>query len=110
MNRPVVTLKQNLMQSKVVRVEVRAGGGLHGPEKPGLSVGGMEKQPGNVKTTTTNITKTAMNEKQQPTSQNPPGGSPKQSTIAGSFGDLQTSKEACSNFCKRLEVPEIARK
>ena len=31
------------------------------------------------------MTKTAMNEEQQPTSQKPPGGSPKQSTIAGSF-------------------------
>ena len=33
-----------------------------------------------------NITKTVMNEEQQqPTSQKPPGGSPKESTIAGSF-------------------------
>ena len=34
-------------QSKVVRVKLRAGGGLHGPEKPGRSAGDMEKQPGN---------------------------------------------------------------
>ena len=34
-------------QSKVVRVELRAGGGLHGPEKPGWSAGDMAKQPGN---------------------------------------------------------------
>ena len=34
-------------QSKVVRVEVRAGGGLDGPEKPGWSAGDMEKQPRN---------------------------------------------------------------
>ena len=39
-------------QSKVARVELRAGGGLHGPEKLGWSAGGMEKWPGNVKTTT----------------------------------------------------------
>ena len=34
-------------QSKVVGVELRAGGGLHGPEKPGWSAGDIEKQPGN---------------------------------------------------------------
>ena len=34
-------------QSKVVGVELRAGGGLHRPEKPGWSAGDMEKQPGN---------------------------------------------------------------
>ena len=34
-------------QSKVVGVELRAGGDLHGPEKPGWSGGDMEKQPGN---------------------------------------------------------------
>ena len=38
-------------------LELRAGGGLHGPEKPGWSAGGMAKQLGNVKI--------AMNEKQQ---------------------------------------------
>ena len=37
-------------QSKVAKAELRAGGGLHGPKKPGWSAGGMEKQPGNVKT------------------------------------------------------------
>ena len=30
-------------QPKVARVELRAGGGLHGPEKPGWSAGGKEK-------------------------------------------------------------------
>ena len=32
-----------LKKSKVARAELRAGGGLHGPEKPGWSAGGMEK-------------------------------------------------------------------
>ena len=32
---------------KVVGVELRAGGGHHGPEKPGWSAGDIEKQPGN---------------------------------------------------------------
>ena len=30
-------------QPKVPRVELRAGGSLHGPEKPEWSAGGMEK-------------------------------------------------------------------
>ena len=30
-------------QSKVTRVEFRAGGALHGPEKPGWSAGDMAK-------------------------------------------------------------------
>ena len=30
-------------QSKVAKVELGAGGGLHGPKKPGWSAGGMEK-------------------------------------------------------------------
>ena len=30
-------------QAKVARVELRAGGGLHRPEKPGWSAGGKEK-------------------------------------------------------------------
>ena len=30
-------------QLKKARVELRAGGSLHGPEKPGWSVGGREK-------------------------------------------------------------------
>ena len=34
-------------QSKVVGVQLRAGGGLHGPEKPRWSTGDMVKQPGN---------------------------------------------------------------
>ena len=37
-------------QPKVARVELRAGGGLHGPEKLGWSAGGKEKYPGKVKT------------------------------------------------------------
>ena len=41
-------------QSKVARVEIRAGGGLHGPEKPGWSAGDMEQYPGNVKPITMN--------------------------------------------------------
>ena len=34
-------------QSEVVGVELRAGGGLYGPEKPEWSAGDMAKQPGN---------------------------------------------------------------
>ena len=34
-------------QSKEVGVELRAGGGLHGAEKPGWSAGDMIKQPRN---------------------------------------------------------------
>ena len=33
----------NVKQLKVARVELRAGGGLHGPEKPAWSAGGKEK-------------------------------------------------------------------
>ena len=40
-------------QSKVVGVELRAGEGLHEPEKPGRSTSGMEKQPGNERKATT---------------------------------------------------------
>ena len=38
---------QKQRQSKVVGVELRVGRGFRGPEKPGWSVGDMEKQPGN---------------------------------------------------------------
>ena len=38
---------KKLRQSKVVGVELRAGGGLHGPEKPGWSAADMANQPGN---------------------------------------------------------------
>ena len=34
-------------KSKVARVELRAGGRLHGSEKPWWSAGGMVKEPGN---------------------------------------------------------------
>ena len=34
-------------QSKVIKVELRAGGDLHRPEKPGWSAGDMVKQPKN---------------------------------------------------------------
>ena len=34
-------------QLKVARVELRDGGDLHGPEKPGWSAGAIEKKPGN---------------------------------------------------------------
>ena len=34
-------------QSKVVGVELRADGGLHGPEKPEYSAGDIAKQPKN---------------------------------------------------------------
>ena len=34
-------------QAKVVAVQLRAGGGLHGSEKPGWSAGDMVKQPEN---------------------------------------------------------------
>ena len=44
-------------QPKVARVELRASGGVHRPEKLGWSAGGMEKQPR--KTTSTNITKSS---------------------------------------------------
>ena len=65
-------------QSKVVRVELRAGGVLHGPEKLGWSARDMVKYPGNkMKTTiknemTTNVTKTSWRYSQA-------------STIAGRF-------------------------
>ena len=36
---------QKVKQPKVARVELRAGGGLHGPETPGWSAGGKEQQP-----------------------------------------------------------------
>ena len=75
-------------QSKVVGVELRAGGGLHGPEKPGWSAGDMVKQPENqMKIQQQNeehrkIKIHMKNEQQQKTLS---GGSPKQSNIAGSF-------------------------
>ena len=34
---------QNVKQPKVARVELRAGGGHHGPEQPRWSAGGEEK-------------------------------------------------------------------
>ena len=79
-------------QSKVVGVELRAGGGLQGPEKPGWSASDMEKQPENEMKNNNNKMKNK-NECQQNEEQkwmnnnnkNLPGGSPKQSTIAGSF-------------------------
>ena len=70
-------------QSKVARVELRASGGLHVPEKPGWSADGMEKYPENIKTSSEE-----KQQQQQPTSQRPPEGSPKQSTIAGSFAEF----------------------
>ena len=57
-------------QSKVAKAELRAGGGLHGPEKTAWSTGSMAKLPGNkLRTTaqwrcktewTTNITKISL--------------------------------------------------
>ena len=38
---------QKQRQSKVVRVDLRASEGLHGPEKPGWSASDMAKYPGN---------------------------------------------------------------
>ena len=35
------------VDEKAVGVELRGGGGLHGPEKPGWSAGDMVKKPGN---------------------------------------------------------------
>ena len=67
-------------QSKVVGVELRAGGGLHGPEKPGRSVGDMEKQPGNEMK---NNNKIKIQKGMHNNNKNLSGGSPKQSTIAG---------------------------
>ena len=78
----VKTWRKNLAkvkQAKVARVELRAGGGLHRPEKSGWSAGDKEKYPRNVKTSSDE------KQQQQPTPQKPPGGSPKQSAIAGSF-------------------------
>ena len=49
-------------------IEFRAGGSVHGPEKPGWSAGGMEKYPGNVKTSS--------KDKITSTSQKLQGGSP----------------------------------
>ena len=79
-------------QSKVVGVELRAGGGLDRPEKLGWSAGDMVKQPGNkmknnkmkIKNEmTTNITKTSWRFSQA-------------STIAGSF--YSESEPDFSNF------------
>ena len=53
------------------------------PEKPGWSADGMEKYPENIKTSSEE-----KQQQQQPTSQRPPEGSPKQSTIAGSFAEF----------------------
>ena len=36
-------VKNEVKQPKVARVELRAGGGLYRPEKPGWSASGMEK-------------------------------------------------------------------
>ena len=79
-------------QSKVVGVELRAGGGLHGPEKPGRSASDMEKQPENEMKNNNNKMKNKnecqQNEEQKWMNDNNkknPAGSPKQSTIAGSF-------------------------
>ena len=43
----VIAVDEKMRQSKVVGVELRAGGGLHGPDRPGWSPGDMVKQPGN---------------------------------------------------------------
>ena len=78
-------------QSKVVVVEPRAGGGLHGPEKPGRSAGDIVKQPENqIKIQQQNekhrqIKIHTKNEQQQHKNKNFTGGSPKQSNFAGSF-------------------------
>ena len=53
-------------------VELWAGGGLHGPGKTGWSDDGKEKYPRNVKTSS------EVKQQQQPASEKPPGGSPKQ--------------------------------
>ena len=67
----------------------------------------MEKEPRNLKTST-NITKTAMNEKQQPTSQKPPGGSAKKSTIAGSR--LPIARDIEKSWFQGMWMPLILRK
>ena len=78
-------------QSKVVGVELRASEGLHEPEKLGWSADDITKQHGNEmknnnkmknknEWTTTTKWRIKMNN-----NKNLPGGSPKQSTIAGSF-------------------------
>ena len=68
-------------QSKVVGVELRAGGGLHEPEKPGWSAGDMVKYPGNqMKIQQQNETSTNEDTQHQKwaTTQKPPRGSPEQ--------------------------------
>ena len=76
-------------QTKVARVELRAGGGLHGSEKPGWSAGGKEKYPGNVKTS-------SVEKQQQPTtSQKPPGGSPTQVPSLGVLSSLYPFPSIC---------------
>ena len=53
-------------QPEVARIEFRAGGGLHGPEKPRCSASGIGKQPENKKP--------PWRKQQQPRSHKPPGG------------------------------------
>ena len=77
-------------QSKVVRVKLRAGGGLHGSEKPRWSAGDMVKESGNqMKIQKQNKEdlqiKIHIKNEQQHKNKNLTGGSPKQSNIAESF-------------------------
>ena len=68
-------------QSKVVGVELRAGGGLHGPEKPGWSAGDMVKYPGNqmkIQQQNETLTNEVTQHQKRTTAQKPPGGSSEQ--------------------------------
>ena len=73
-------------QSKVVRVELRARGGLHGPEKPEWSAGDMVKQPKNEEQQQNEEhQQMKIHIKNEQEHKNLTGGSPKQSNTAGSF-------------------------
>ena len=87
-------------QPKVARVELRAGGGLYGPEKPGWSAGGKEKQLRNVKASS------EVKQQQEATSQKPPGGSPKQ---VPSLGVLLSLQKSSKNMKRNLHKGKIAK-
>ena len=92
-------------QSEVVGVNLRAVGGLHGPEKPGWSASDMVKEPENqMKIQQQNeehqqITIHIKNEQQQ--HKNISGGSPKQSNIAASFWLLVLKNYYKINYNKK---------
>ena len=81
-------------QSKVAWVELRATGGLHGPEKLGWGASDMGKYPGNEMKNNNNKMKNKNDNKMKNekwmnnNNKHLPRGSPKQSTMTGSFVEL----------------------